>query len=120
MSPEYRATLRRSEIMARPNMGNMQTIRLATLAIAALSICFAIAIIGTTADAYNTFKDEILAGNPWWLPLWPGHFEVRATKSMIGAAVGVVLLNGSFLLLCLIPKVCLHAVKCRRLSAYHH
>jgi hypothetical protein len=105
MSPEYRQTLRRSQMMTMPTSPNKQPLRLVSVALAILSVCLSIAIIGTAADAYSTYKSQAMAGNPWWLPLWPGYFNTRGTKSQIGAAVGVLLFNGSFVVLCLVPKV---------------
>lgn len=108
MSPEYRATFRKSQIITRSNIRNKHPLRLVSLALALLSVCLSIAIIGTAADAYSIYKSQVRALNPWWLPLWPGHFDTRGTKSLIGAAAGVVLLNGSFIALCLVPKVSLN------------
>lgn len=105
MSPEYRATLHKSQIMAGPISSNKQPLRLASLALAVLSVCLSIAVIGTAADAYSTYISQAEAGNPWWLPLWPGYFDTRGTKSQIGASVGVIILNGSFVLICLVPKL---------------
>jgi hypothetical protein len=91
--------------MSHPSVRNKQPLRLVSLGLALLSVCLSIAIIGTAADAYTIYKRQASALNPWWLPLWPGHFNTRGTKSLIGAAVSVVILNGGFIALCLLPKV---------------
>lgn len=107
MSPEYRATMRRSELpsASNPDTRNRQPLRLLSLGLAFLSICFSLAIMGTAGHAFSTYRMQTAANNPWWLPLWPGHFDVGGTKALIGAAAGVLILNGVFLAVCLLPKV---------------
>jgi len=108
MSPEYRATLRRSQgPSSHSNTRNRHPLRLLSLALALLSTCLSVAVIGTAGNAFSIYKMQSAANNPWWLPLWPGHFDTGGTNALIGAGAGIVLLNGVFVVLCLVPKVCL-------------
>ncbi|PSK51790.1 hypothetical protein B9Z65_3057 [Elsinoe australis] len=59
---------------------------------ASLAICLSAAVLGCAGNilhAYNTQKN----GNPWWLPLWPQHFDDRGLKALIGGGTSVVVLN---------------------------
>lgn len=70
---------------------------LLTLLFAMLSTALSIAILGTVAHSYHIYQIQKAMNNPWWLPLWPGHFSITGTKALIGAGAGIGLLNGLFL-----------------------
>ncbi|KIW05059.1 uncharacterized protein PV09_04214 [Verruconis gallopava] len=109
MSPEYRATLRKSQLLSASDVQDRHPLRLASLLLSLLSICLSGAIIGTTADAYSIYHKESNAMNPWWLPLWPDHFDTGGARSLIGAGAGVILFNGIYVALSLTPKLNFHA-----------
>ncbi|KAF2461796.1 hypothetical protein BDY21DRAFT_359851 [Lineolata rhizophorae] len=80
----------------------MFNLRIPLLVLVGLSIAFSICIIGTashTLAVYNSQRDS----NPWWMPLWPDHFDTNGTKSLIGSAVAVVLFDAIYLVVYLVP-----------------
>jgi hypothetical protein len=72
---------------------------------AALSLSMAVAIDGTAIDTYRIFLRQRSVNNPWWLPLWPQHFDTTGTKVLIGASSGLALLNIVLLGLSVFPTV---------------
>lgn len=75
------------------------------LIVSALAGILAAAIVGTAIHSYRTFVIQTSAMNPWWLPLWPGHFNSTGTKALIGAGSAILLLNFIFIVFSIIPKV---------------
>lgn len=75
------------------------------LLLATLSTLTAGAVLGTAAHAFSVYRKGHAANNPWWLPLWPQHFDTANTEALIATAGGVVLLNFVYILLRLLPKV---------------
>lgn len=61
-------------------------------------------IVGASAHVFHTYKSQQLNGNPWWLPIWAGHFDTSGVKTTIGTASGVLLLNLVFLILFFVPR----------------
>jgi len=74
-----------------------------------LSTLTAGAILGTAAHAFSVYRMGRAANNPWWLPLWPQHFDTANAEAVIGASAGIVLLNVVYIVLSLLPKVCVFA-----------
>lgn len=73
--------------------------------LAALSFAFAVTILGTAAHTMSVYN--IQSGvNPWWIPLWAEHFDVRGTRSLIGSAAVVLILNLFFCVVNFVPRVC--------------
>jgi hypothetical protein len=81
--------------------------RLAQLSIAILSLLVAAAILGTAAHTFHVYRSEKSANNPWWLPLWPSHFDVSGTEVYLGTSSALVLLSAIYLALHFIPAVSL-------------
>ncbi|OMP85763.1 hypothetical protein BK809_0001974 [Diplodia seriata] len=79
-------------------------IRIAQLSLAGLSFIFGVCIMGTAGHALAVYNDEY-STNPWWLPLWNGHFDVRGTNTLIGAGAVITVFNLVFIVLCFLPKV---------------
>ncbi|OJD30099.1 uncharacterized protein BKCO1_6600034 [Diplodia corticola] len=79
-------------------------IRIAQLSLAGLSFIFGICIMGTSGHTLAVYNAEY-STNPWWLPLWNGHFDVRGTNTLIGAGAVITILNLAFLILCFLPKL---------------
>ncbi|TKA24525.1 hypothetical protein B0A50_06682 [Salinomyces thailandicus] len=67
-------------------------LRLPTLALAALSICLSLAIIGCAGRALNIF-DVQHSSNVWLLPLWPNHFDTRELQTLLGTSAAILVLN---------------------------
>ncbi|KAK3725561.1 hypothetical protein LTR37_000531 [Vermiconidia calcicola] len=67
-------------------------LRTPTLALAGLSMCLTLSIIGTAARSLHVYNTQ-QSTNPWLLPLWPNHFDVRELQLLIGTAVAIFLLN---------------------------
>ncbi|KAK7716867.1 hypothetical protein SLS57_006550 [Botryosphaeria dothidea] len=79
-------------------------IRIAQLSIAGLCFIFGVCIMGTAGHALAVYRAEY-SSNPWWLPLWSTHFDVRGTNALIGAGAVITILNLAFIGLCLLPKL---------------
>jgi hypothetical protein len=80
-------------------------LRALCLAFATLTSMLAAAIVATAIHTYHIFVVQRAANNPWWLPLWPQHFDATGTKALIGVGSSIILLNiGSIVMGCL-PKV---------------
>ncbi|KAK0855941.1 hypothetical protein LTS02_010872 [Friedmanniomyces endolithicus] len=77
--------------MAAPNL------RTPTLALAALSICLNLAIIGCAAHTLSVFNTE-QSSNVWLLPLWPNHFDTRELHALLGTAAAIAVLNAVLIL----------------------
>lgn len=75
------------------------------LLLATVSAMTAGAVLGTAAHAFSVYRNGRAANNPWWLPLWPQHFDTANTEALVGTAGGVVLLNLVYILLRLVRKV---------------
>jgi hypothetical protein len=73
---------------------------------ATLSLALALAIDGTAVDTYRTFLRQRSVNNPWWLPLWPQHFDTTGTKTLIGASSALLLLNVALVAISIMPMVC--------------
>jgi hypothetical protein len=80
--------------------------RLLCLVLATLSTSLSVAVLGAVGHSYHVYHVQKAANNPWWLPLWPGHFETTGTRALIGAGASVVLLNLVYIVVSLAPKVC--------------
>ena len=85
---------------------SLNLIRPVQLLLATLSTLTAGAILGTAAHAFSVYATGRAANNPWWLPLWPQHFDTASAEAVIGASAGIVLLNVAYIVLSLVPKVC--------------
>jgi hypothetical protein len=69
---------------------------------AIMSVC----ILGTSAHTLAVFNQQ-QTSNPWWLPLWPQHFEVHGTKGLLGSSTTIFVLCSIFLVFALVPAVSL-------------
>lgn len=83
---------------------NPAPLHLAQTVITGLVVAMSIAILGTAAHTLSVFNKQ-QSSNPWWLPLWPQHFDVHGTKALISSAAVSIALSGTFLITSLIPKV---------------
>jgi len=63
----------------------------------------ATAITGTASHTLDVFHKQ-QPSNPWWLPLWPQHFDTNGTKALIGSAVSVLVLSIVFLVFAVVPR----------------
>jgi len=86
---------------------NPAPLHLAQTVITGLVVALSIAILGTAAHTLNVYNKQHTS-NPWWLPLWPQHFDVHGTKALVASAAVALVLSGVFLVMSLIPKVCTH------------
>lgn len=68
------------------------SLRTPTLALALLSICLSIGIIGTAGRSYAVFTTS-QSSNPWFLPAWPNHFDLRELQALLGTSAAIVVLN---------------------------
>jgi hypothetical protein len=88
-------------------------LRVFCVILATLSLLVALAIDGTAIDTYRTFILQRAANNPWWLPLWPQHFDATGTKALIGSSSAHLLLNTVLIIISVVPKVCMLNYVCR-------
>ncbi|KAF2197724.1 hypothetical protein GQ43DRAFT_434906 [Delitschia confertaspora ATCC 74209] len=77
-----------------------QTILLSLIAVLTLSIT------GTASHTLDIFNKQ-QSSNPWWLPLWPQHFDTNGTKALIGAAVSTFVLTMVLLVVAVVPRFAL-------------
>ncbi|KAK3209218.1 hypothetical protein GRF29_69g1181886 [Pseudopithomyces chartarum] len=83
---------------------NPAPLHLAQTVITCLVVAFSIAILGTAGHTLDIFNKQ-QTSNPWWLPLWPQHFDVHGAKALIASATVTLVLSGIFLAMSLIPQV---------------
>lgn len=83
---------------------NPAPLHLAQTAVTGLVVAFSIAILGTSAHTLAVFNKE-QSSNPWWMPLWPQHFDTHGTKALIASSTITLVLSGAFLAMSVIPKV---------------
>jgi len=60
---------------------------------AGLGLGLSAAIVATEAHVYQTYKAQSAANNPFWIPVWPEHFQTAGTKTAIGTASVILLLH---------------------------
>ncbi|KAK4972628.1 hypothetical protein LTR28_011997 [Elasticomyces elasticus] len=61
-------------------------------ALFAISACLSIATLGCAGHLLHLFHSQ-RQSSPWWLPVWPQHFDTRGTEASIGAAAAVVVVD---------------------------
>ena len=76
-----------------------------TLALAGLSMCLCLAMIGTGGRSLHVFYSE-QSTNAWLLPIWRGHFDIRELQTLIGTAAVIFVLNAILAVALLVPSVC--------------
>lgn len=81
-------------------------LRTAQIALAVLSVALSAAILGTAADALKVYNSQRKGMNPWWLPLWPNHFDTSSSPAIIAASSVALVLNLTFTAVNLFPRVC--------------
>jgi hypothetical protein len=87
--------------------------RMICLTLATLSTMLSVAVLGTVGHSYHLYQIQTAANNPWWLPLWPQHFDTTGTRALIGAGAGITLLNLVYITVSVVPKVCIRTLTCR-------
>jgi hypothetical protein len=80
-------------------------LRVLCITLATVSAMLAAAIVGTSIHAYRTYVVQRAANNPWWLPLWPQHFDTTGTKALVGTGGGLIVVNGAFIAISFVSKV---------------
>ncbi|KAF2008902.1 hypothetical protein BU24DRAFT_87984 [Aaosphaeria arxii CBS 175.79] len=81
---------------------NPAPLHMAQAIIMGLSAAMSVAILGTAAHTLDVFNKQ-QSSNPWWLPLWPQHFDVNGAKALVGSAVTTLVLCSAFLVVALVP-----------------
>lgn len=72
------------------------THRLAHLLLPLLSITLNLAILGTSSRTLHIYQTS-QTSNVYFLPIWNSHFDMRGLQTLVGTSVGIVVLNGVFL-----------------------
>lgn len=83
---------------------NPAPFHMAQTAITGLVVVFSIAILGTSAHTLDVFNKQ-QSTNPWWMPLWPQHFDTHGTKALVASSVVTLVLSGAYLVMSFIPKL---------------
>lgn len=83
---------------------NPAPLHLAQLIITGLVVALSIAILGTSAHTLDVYNKQ-QSTNPWWMLMWPEHFDTQGTKALLASAVVTFVLSAVFLVLSVIPKV---------------
>ncbi|KAK8224104.1 hypothetical protein IWX49DRAFT_554340 [Phyllosticta citricarpa] len=78
-------------------------VQMAQVFLAALIFCLSVAMMGTAGHTLQAYRGQS-GTNPWWLPLWNEHFNVRGTNSLIGSAALSTVTTLGFIILCFVPK----------------
>ncbi|KAF2715658.1 hypothetical protein K504DRAFT_31457 [Pleomassaria siparia CBS 279.74] len=81
---------------------NPAPLHLAQAVIVGLCAAMSIAILGTSAHTLSIFNKE-QRFNPWWLPLWPQHFDVHGTQWLLSTSIIVLVLSSVFLVFAFVP-----------------
>ncbi|KAK8245330.1 hypothetical protein HDK77DRAFT_249913 [Phyllosticta capitalensis] len=85
-------------------MQKLSKVQMAQVAVAALVFCLSVAIMGTAGHSLQVYRGQS-STNPWWLPLWNQHFNVRGTNSLIGSSAFSTVTTLVFIALCFVPKL---------------
>ncbi|KAH7389927.1 hypothetical protein BKA66DRAFT_414421 [Pyrenochaeta sp. MPI-SDFR-AT-0127] len=85
---------------------NPAPLHLAQAVITGLVLALSIAILGTSAHTLDVFNKQ-QTSNPWWLPMWPQHFDTHGTKALVASSVVTVVLCGAFLAASFVPQLAL-------------
>ncbi|KAF2124705.1 hypothetical protein P153DRAFT_370621 [Dothidotthia symphoricarpi CBS 119687] len=85
---------------------NPAPFHLAQAVFTGLVVVLSIAILGTSAHTLDVFKKQ-QTSNPWWLPMWPQHFDTQGTKGLVASSVVTLVFSGAFLVMSLVPKFAL-------------
>lgn len=83
---------------------NPVPLNLAQTILTALVVVFSIAVLGTSAHTLDVFNKQ-QTSNPWWLPMWPQHFDVHGTKALVASSVVTFTLSSAFLIASFLPSV---------------
>ncbi|GAB7341780.1 hypothetical protein MBLNU457_g0111t1 [Dothideomycetes sp. NU457] len=67
-------------------------LRASSLILLALSTCLSLAVLGTAADVLRSFNNEKNI-NPWWLPIWPQHFNTAGLQTLLSISATIAVLN---------------------------
>ncbi|KAH9870185.1 hypothetical protein J1614_007108 [Plenodomus biglobosus] len=85
---------------------NPAPFHLAQAIITSLVVALSIAILGTSAHTLDVYNKQ-RTSNPWWLPLWPQHFDTHGTKALIASSVVTLVFCGAFLVASFVPQLSL-------------
>jgi ABC-type uncharacterized transport system YnjBCD permease subunit len=83
---------------------NPAPLRLAQTVLTGLVVVFSLAILGSAAHTLDVFNKQ-QTSNPWWLPMWPQHFDTHGTKALIASSVIALVLSSAFLVASFLPSV---------------
>jgi hypothetical protein len=72
---------------------------------AGLGLSLAVTLVATQAHVYHTYLSQKAANNPFWLPVWPRHFQTAGTKTAIGVLTLILVLHLAFIGVYLYRKV---------------
>jgi hypothetical protein len=92
---------------------NPAPLHLAQTILTAVVIIFSITILGTSAHTLDVFNKQ-QTSNPWWLPMWPQHFDVQGTKALIASSVVTLVLSISYRILVPQRESCPHRLQSLR------
>lgn len=92
---------------------NPAPFHLAQAIVTGLVVVLSIAILGTSAHTLDVFNKQ-QSSNPWWLPMWPQHFDIQGTKALLASSVVTLVLSAAFLVAFVVPKVSLFQLGSRK------
>ena len=90
-TPAYQSPTSSINFKYQPSTAMAPSLRTPTLALALLSICLSIGIIGTAGRSLHVFLSR--GQNPWFLPSFPNHFDLRELQTLIGTSAAIVVLD---------------------------
>ena len=72
-----------------PRASNTQS---SILAFSIFAFVLSATITGTAGHVLASYKSQQTT-DPWWLPVWPSHFDARGLKTLIGASTSLVVVD---------------------------
>lgn len=78
--------------------------RFPVIIFSALSIVLSVAVLACSGRSLYIFNTQ-QSSNPWLLPIWPKHFDIRDLQALAGTSAVILVLNTVLILSNITNKV---------------